>query len=277
MKKIILTSDDFGIDNETNEAIAKALSFGTLSGACLMANMESFDNAIENVYKNFPNMDVGVHLNIIEGKALTKSEKSTITDEFGNFNNSYIDMLKKSFDKKFNEEVEKEFRAQIEKVFNKGLKASYINTHVHTHSIPAQFELVCKLAKEYGIKNIRTQGEIPYFTRKKPHFSIRYFLNIIKNVLLNTFTFINKKTLKKYELNTNDYFIGVLYTGMMDENTIIEGIKALSDNSVAEIILHPAINPEKERHYREYQALCCEKLKNFLDNNTELTKWKDLN
>ncbi len=264
MKKIITTADDLGIDKETNEAIKECYESGVLTSSCLMAVGEAFDDAVENVIKTHPDLEIGVHLDIIECKALTQNGKSTLTDENGKFNNSYVDMLLKSYDKKFLSEVESEFNAQIEKILSVGIKPTYINTHVHTHSIPNLFKIICKSAEKYSIPNVRTQGELPYYTKGlKRHTSIRYCLNIIKNILLNTFTFINKNELKKYNLKTNKYFLGVLYTGQMDEKTVIAGIERLPENSLAEVICHPSVNPEKPRHYKEYKGLTSEKLKNF--------------
>lgn len=264
MKKIITTADDLGIDKETNEAIKECYESGVLTSSCLMAVGEAFDDAVENVIKTHPDLEIGVHLDIIECKALTQNGKSTLTDENGKFNNSYVDMLLKSYDKKFLSEVESEFNAQIEKILSVGIKPTYINTHVHTHSIPNLFKIICKSAEKYSIPNVRTQGELPYYTKGlKRHTGTRYCLNIIKNILLNTFTFINKNELKKYNLKTNKYFLGVLYTGQMDEKTVIAGIERLPENSLAEVICHPSVNPEKPRHYKEYKGLTSEKLKNF--------------
>ncbi len=185
MKKIITTADDLGIDKETNEAIKECYESGVLTSSCLMAVGEAFDDAVENVIKTHPDLEIGVHLDIIECKALTQNGKSTLTDENGKFNNSYVDMLLKSYDKKFLSEVESEFNAQIEKILSVGIKPTYINTHVHTHSIPNLFKIICKSAEKYAIPNVRTQGELPYYTKGlKRHTSIRYCLNIIKNTRL---------------------------------------------------------------------------------------------
>ncbi len=46
----------------------------------------------------------------------------------------------------------------------------------------------------------------------------------------------------RLNINTNDFLIGVMYTGMMSEETIIEGLKHIKDeNSLTEIIIHPSI------------------------------------
>ena len=275
MKKVIITADDLGINEATNLAVKESFDAGLLKSSCIMANGSAFDDAVEKVVKQCPGLDIGIHLDIIEGKALSVSGKSPLTDKEGKFNNSYIQMLLKSYDKEFLKTVETEFRSQINKAVNSGIKIVFINTHVHTHSIPAIFEITAKLAAEYGIPFIRTQAELPYYTKGiKRHLSFHYCSNIIKNVLMNFFSLINKKTAKKFNIKTNDYFLGVLYTGQMDEETIILGIKRLPDGAFAELICHPSVNPEKKSCYREYKALTSPELKEFFaENNADASKW----
>ncbi|MBR1616836.1 ChbG/HpnK family deacetylase, partial [bacterium] len=216
MKKIILTADDFGISKEANSAIENAFLDGILTSTCIMTNMPEYENA-KVILRKLQNIDVSMHLNIIEGKPVLAQENNPLTDKCGNFNNSFIGMLIKSFDKKYLEYVEKEFEAQIVKLLNDGIIPVSINSNVHTHSIPKFFEIVSRLAQKYGIKYVRTQKENFYFVPNlKRHLNLSYFVNIIKNIILNTFTFINKNTLKKYKCNTNENFLGVLYTLNMD-------------------------------------------------------------
>ena len=191
MKKIfILNADDFGMSKAFNQAVLNGINNGILTSASICANGEAFDDAVNNIIPSCPNLSVGIHLNIIEGKALT--ECPLLTDDNGHFNNGYIAMIMKSFNKDFMSQVEKEFRAQIEKIISV-TKVDHIDSHVHTHAIPNIFKLTAKLAKEYNIPYIRTQYEKPYFVPSLvKHLNLKYPPNILKIILLNTFTFINK-------------------------------------------------------------------------------------
>ena len=113
-RKFILNADDFGMSKAYNKAVFEAYNFGILKSASLCANGESFDEAINEIIPKCQNLSTGVHLNIIEGKSLTNAP--LLTDENGNFNNGYVSMIIKSFNKDFMQEVEAEFRAQIEKI-----------------------------------------------------------------------------------------------------------------------------------------------------------------
>jgi len=273
-KKIIITADDFGINKFSNDAIVELLSFGILKSTCLITNMDGFYDAIDKIKMN-NDIDIGLHLNVVEGKSLVFKTRSYLTNDFGEFSNSFLSLLIKSYDDRFLEQLEEEFCAQIERAIKNGVKISYINSHVHTHSIPNIFKLVLKLCKKYNIKAIRTQNE-PFYCVKnfKKHFKMSYFINIIKNILLNYFTYINKKTLKNTDVKTNDEFLGVLYTGNMDKNTILEGIKKIKNNS--EIILHPTLDVSKSLNYGEYKALSDKTLLDELNKlDLELINWQE--
>ncbi len=253
MKKIIINADDFGYSENNNIAIKDGYDSGIITSTSLMANMQGFEHAINTIIPAAPNLDLGFHFNIMEGKSLTNCD--LLCDANGNFKGSYLNLVINSKKEEYLNQIEQEFRAQIEKVLNK-CKISHIDSHVHTHAIPSIFKLTVKLAQEYGIKFIRTQKELPYIVKNKVY-NKRFPINIIKNILLNTYTIINMKELQKNSINTNDYFIGVLYTGYMDESAILKGLECIKkDNSVTEIIFHPylseTISAEKVHNYVEF-------------------------
>lgn len=267
-KQLVFNSDDFGISKNVNEAIYRGYQNGLLTSTCIIANGEAFDDAINYLIK-MPQIGLGIHLNIIEGKTLTDfSRKSLLFDKNGMYNNGFIQLLIKSYNKKFMQEVEFEFRSQIEKVL-RFTKPDHINSHVHVHAIPKIFELTCKLAQEYDIPYVRTQYERFYFVPDlRKYLSFKFYINIIKLLLLNFFTFLNQKTLKKYKRNTNNYFNGVLYTGNMDKNTVWFGIKnsLKGQQDLTEIIVHPTVDISKKPNFIEFQTVTDSKLVEDISN-----------
>ena len=183
------------------------------------------------------------------------------------------------------EQLEAEFRAQIEKVkislreLN-GSKITHIDSHVHTHAIPPIFELVCKLAKEYDIPQVRTQHESLYAVPDiYIHMNTKYPINLIKIALLNFFTMQNKPVAKRYNLRTNDYLIGVGYTSMMNALTVSYGLAKLKNkqNIVAEALIHPCRYQDGtiDNHFTEYRLTQSEKLKERIENmGYEITNYK---
>ena len=266
MKKFILNADDFGMTEEYNKAVLEGYAKGILKSASICANGEAFDNAINETIPQCEGLSVGVHLNIIEGKSLT--DCPMLTDNSGNFNNGYIALMLKSLNKNFLEQTEKEFQAQIEKIQSR-TKVDHIDSHVHTHAIPNIFKIVVKLAKKYDIPYVRTQFEKPYFVPGfKKHFNKKYPPNILKIILLNSFTLLNKQHIKNSGLKTNDYLIGVGYTGMMDNQTVEYGLKRLSSDFIAEALIHPCRydTPIDDSHHNEFLITQNSELKNKIEN-----------
>lgn len=269
-KKFILNADDFGMSKALNKAVLEGYGEGILKSASLAANGEAFDEAIGFVIPKCPDLGVGIHLNIIEGKSLC-SDVDTLTDSNGEFCNSYVQLLLKSYnpkEKEFFPQVEREFRRQIETVMAK-TSVTHIDSHVHVHSIPPIFEIVCRLAKEYGIKQVRTQFERPYIIPAlHKHLTIKYPVNLIKVILLNAFTMFNENAVHKWGLKTNDYLIGVSYTSMMDALCVSYGLMAVKyDNVTVEALIHPCRYEDGtiDNHFNEYLICKNKKLKDKIE------------
>lgn len=251
-KKFILNADDFGMSKAFNRAVLNGYNNGFLTSASICANGKAFNAAVNEILPECPDLGIGIHLNIIEGRSLTKAP--LLTNKRGKFNKGFIQLLLNSNNSEFLSQIEYEFRTQIETLMNY-TKIDHIDSHVHTHAIPNIFKITAKLAKEYNIPYIRTQFEEMYFVPGiKKHINLRYPVNIIKILLLNLFTLNNKKIAEEYGLKTNDYLIGVGYTGMMDAQTIEFGLKALEDDCLAEALIHPCnyTRPTKNHHYSEF-------------------------
>lgn len=253
MRKFILNADDFGKSESHNIAVVNAASHGLLKSASLMTTMPYFNHAVDKIKFLPQGFRVGVHLNLVEGRAINPNFK-TLTNRFGCFNNNFLMLLIKSYSKDFLDEVEKELESQI-KLALVYFQPTHLDSHMHVHSIPNIFKIVLKLAKKYNIPYVRTQKEIPCFV-KGTNFK-KYFLNLAKVALLNSLNVINKKELLNSDIKTNDYLLGVAYTSMMTPKAIIEGLKRIkSENVTAEALLHPCVysNNKKDCHTLEYET-----------------------
>lgn len=279
-KKFILNADDFGMSKAFNKAVLEGYNNGFLTSASLCANGEAFDVAVNEIIPECPKLGIGVHLNIIEGKSLQEFTKAgSLTNLSGYFNNGYLKLIYLSNNPWFLEQVEREFRAQIEKTL-KYTKVDHIDSHVHVHAIPNIFEITCKLAKEYGVKQVRTQSEKFYLVPSiQKHLSLKYPPNILKILLLDWYTAKNKELIKQYELITNDYIIGVGYTGMMDDSTIYHGLSAIKEDAVVEALIHPCSYDKKElkdQHQVEFMITQNLDLKDKIERlGFEITNYKE--
>ncbi len=274
-KKFILNADDFGMSKAFNRAVLDGYHNGFLSSASLCANGKAFNAGVNEIIPECPNLGIGVHLNIIEGRSLTKAP--LLTNKRGKFNNSFGQILLKSNNPEFFNQVEFEFRTQIETIMNY-TKVDHLDSHVHTHAIPNIFKITAKLAKEYNIPYVRTQYEEMYFVPSlKKHINFKYPPNILKILLLNYFTSQNKKIIKEYNLKTNDFIIGVGYTGLMDDLTVEYGLKILEEDCIVEALIHPCnyTASNKNQHYTEFLITQNKSLKDKISRlGFEITNYK---
>lgn len=249
-KRMILNADDFGLSDSHNKAVLDGYKTGILTSASLCANTDAFFEATE-ILKQCPELGLGAHLNIQEGKSLTACPM--LTDKEGCFNKSYFYLILNQNNKTLQKQIEAEFRAQIEKIL-KYSKIDHLDSHVHTHAIPSIFKITAKLADEYNINFIRTQIEKPYLIPKQK-INFNYLTNLVKIILLNFYTHKNKKVLKKYNLKTNDFILGVGYTGMMNASAIKYGLNRIKENKLVEALIHPCKyeTNKTDSHSKEFE------------------------
>ena len=280
LKKFILNADDFGLSKAINRAVLEGYSAGLLRSVSLVANGEAFREAIDNVLPECPEIGVGVHLNVTEGISLC-IDLTKLTNEKGQFSNNYFQLFLKSCnlkDKEFFEQLEREFRRQIETVMAR-CKVTHIDSHDHIHSIPCIFKIVCRLAKEYGIKQVRTHFEKPYIVPDlQKHLSFTYSLNILKTIVLGFFTIFNEAVVHKYELKTNDYIVGIIYDSMMEAITVSYGVMVVKHAPVVEAIVHPCRYEDGtiNSHFDEFMLTKNKKLKNRIEDlGFEITNYAE--
>ena len=278
MRTVILTTDNLGIDIPSNRAIFEAFHAGNIQSASILANGEAFNDAAENVVKKCKNLDTGIQLNITEGKSLITDYDSYLTANDGYYNASGEKLLLFSNNSKYLEQIEAEFCSQIDKVLSNGIQPVYLTSNNNIHAIPKIFDIVCRLAVKYKIPCVRTQTELPYFVPELyRHAESKYLSNVGQNLILNTANWINQRALKKYEINTNDYFIGILYSGQMDKSTVLNGIKQLPKETVTEIVFHPTTNKWKHLNYLEYKTLIDKGLREEIEKSgAEIIFWHDM-
>ncbi|MDR0598774.1 MAG: ChbG/HpnK family deacetylase [Treponema sp.] len=275
-KRFILNADDCGLSEARNRAILEGYRGGLLKSASLCVNGEAFEAALRDILPACPGLGWGIHLNIVEGRALVQQgeggRRSRLINREGDFNRGFLSILLNSGSGAFLRDVEREFRAQIEKgaagLKRGGRVIDHLDSHVHVHGIPALFTLTLRLAREYGIPCVRTQYEKPYAVprRLKPLRPAR-MVNLLKVAILNTLSGGNKRAARAAGLTTNDYLIGVGYTGFMDEAAVEYGLRALAGpvpggkGLLVEALIHPGAEGRPSEYGLTQSAALAEKVR----------------
>lgn len=155
MKKLIINADDFGYSRGINYGIIESHARGILTSTTLMANMPGFEHAVELAQAN-PKLGIGVHMTLTCMYPLLKDHK-TIVDEDGKFKHVSFFNQGHEYDV---EEVYAEWDAQIQKVYDAGIKPTHLDSHHHTHTLPALRDVTLRLARKYGLP-VRANMELP--------------------------------------------------------------------------------------------------------------------
>ena len=147
--KVIFNADDFGYSKAVNYGIIETVKNGVVRSTSIMSTMSGFEHAVE-MYRECKELrlGVGVHLNIMTGKPLTKGLE-TLVDANGNF---YKPALFESNKFYFDEdELMTELCAQVDKVIEIGIEPTHIDSHYGMHMQEPLFPLVCEIAKKYSL------------------------------------------------------------------------------------------------------------------------------
>lgn len=155
-RRIIINADDFGLCSGVNRAVAQAHTDGVLTSATIMANMPAAWQAVE-IARQLPTLGVGVHLNLFEGKPVSKDAYVNCllaTDGQFVYSPSMLSLLS-VVKRKIRNAIATELAAQIQWVIDNGLKPTHLDSHKHVHNFPWIFQIVCDLAKGFEIGAIR--------------------------------------------------------------------------------------------------------------------------
>ncbi len=242
-RTLIVHADDLGLSTSFNEGIRIAATRGYLTSTCIRVNGTAFEAAINDVIPACPNLGVGLHLNIVEGQSTRRQvgKSEVLCDAGGTYRHKFVGLWRRSRSEKLRYEIEADYRDQIERALESLGSIDHLNSHQHSHGIPAIFEITCRLACEYGIPFVRLPREKPYVVRSlSKHLHGWYAANVAKIALLDGMAIRNHRTAARYGVASNDWFVGIGYTGFMNAATIRAGLAALpQDAGIVELLLHP--------------------------------------
>jgi predicted glycoside hydrolase/deacetylase ChbG (UPF0249 family) len=156
MAKLIINGDDFGLSLGVNRGIVHLFDAGILTSTTLMVNQVATDQAIEFALQN-PEFEVGIHLNLSTGRPLLPLHRvRTLVDGDGKFLRLSRLMIGAITGLVKHNEIRDELSAQIECCQREGLRLIHLDSHNQIHAMPIMSQIVVAIARQFGIKSIRT-------------------------------------------------------------------------------------------------------------------------
>lgn len=266
-RQVIINADDFGLCSGVNQAVAQAHTNGVLTSATIMANMPAADEAVK-IAKKLPDLGVGVHLNLLKGKALSEDKDiECLLNADGGFAFSPAKLsLLSVCRRKFRNAIRTELSAQIQWLIDNGIKPTHLDSHKHIHSFPPIFPIVCDLARRFEIAAIRFTFEPKNISAMPWPLSSEVGRKNARTVRI--MAKINR--IQDSDFLKTDVLLGVTHIGKIDVN-FFKAVALYNSAATAEVMTHPGIDDgldptqTKLLHQRqvELQALCSERTKQY--------------
>ncbi len=243
MKQLIVNADDFGLTPGVNRAIVECHTRGIVTSATLMANMPAFNDAVR-LAAHHPSLGVGLHFNITEGRPIADaSHVRSLLDERGEFLGASTALAKRAILGRLRiEEVVVELRAQIEKALSAGIRLTHVDSHKHSHALPAICEAIAGTIDEYGINAMRLPRESWRFDLNAGSFkSIGQSLGALA---LSQLCRAGEAKLRRADVKTTQAFFGITRTGFWNKQWLMDLIGRLPD-CMSELMCHPGYDDDE--------------------------------
>ncbi len=163
-KVLIINADDLCMNDETSRAITESFQSGIVTSTSAFVNFPGAVVNLQRIHKEYPELPIGLHLNLTEGKpVLSSNEISSLVDKNGNFY-SPDKIISRLADMKI-EEVRKELNAQVKLFLSSGIPLDHINCHHHIAALYTPFHIVMR---EIALaNNVPMRNPVPYSIYKK--------------------------------------------------------------------------------------------------------------
>jgi hopanoid biosynthesis associated protein HpnK len=238
VRRLIVNADDFGLTSGVNRAIIEGNRSGIVTSATLMANAKATDAAID-LAKAQSGLKTGCHVVLIDGVSLAENLPS-LTDGSLRFRASLKQFAMAAVRKQIvAEEIQREVEAQIRKIQSRGITATHLDSHKHTHMFPHVLRPVLRAARACGIRAVRNPFEP---LRSLPTGMMLgtpgLWLRSAAVMAFQMFAAEFRRALNEEGMVSTDGTVGIAVTGMLDQQRLLRTLEALPDGTW-ELVCHP--------------------------------------
>lgn len=298
---VVLHADDFGMNPAATNGILTAFREGLLTSTSLLANAPDADAArqqwpslisdhhadrlkstpVRREIQDSPApFDLGIHLNLTQGRPLTEHYPAELLDDNGHFPGiGRLFFRLRQISSSRLSAVEMELWSQIEWMVDNGLKPTHVNGHQYLELIPQIAAMIPKLLKRYSIPVVRVAREsgllrsVLFQGRLKD-----WGLGLIKRSYANRF----EHRMQQAGIAFADRYFGTCHAGQIDLQTVERFLQSTGSSPNIEIGLHPGIetnlcsvlpsdpwfDPLRDVRPNELKMLCSDRLCKLLQGSS---------
>jgi chitin disaccharide deacetylase len=243
VRRLIINADDFGLTAGVNRGILEAHNGGVVTSSTLMANGQSFDDAV-CLAQSAPRLHIGCHVVLIDGTPLLSRmqvqsllDPAQVTGEGPRFRTALSSFAGCAvLGRLAPEEIEAETAAQISRLQSAGIAVSHLDSHKHVHLFPSVLQPILRAAKARGVQGIRNPFE-PFHARQllgRPTLWRRW----AKLGVLRGFAARFRETVRDAGMVTPDGTFAIGATGQLDEWLLRVIVERLPEGTW-EFVCHP--------------------------------------
>lgn len=153
-KSLIINADDFGFDDESSAGILDLLEQRKISSTTVMTNFVK-EVDLKSLLK-IPDIGVGLHLNLIEGKPICPPDKiPDLVDGNGEFLGPKNLMTQAFLHRIPIQQIYLETEAQLNLLVSKGIQVTHADSHQHIHQFPVLGDMIQSVLHSLKVKKIR--------------------------------------------------------------------------------------------------------------------------
>ena len=262
--QIFLHADDLGLNRCVTDGILAGFTEGLLTSTSVLANAPAFEYAVSR-WKRLEQervsgclasaakrqllnddgtcpFDLGVHLNLTQGRPLTPAFPKELLDDTGRFpgvGRIFAQLFWRA--DRWREAIHRELSAQIERVLDNGLKPTHFNGHQYVELMPGVAEIILQLAERFQIRVVRVAFERRVATAfcGNPRPISNWCLAHVKHCFAGQF----RKRMAHGPLHHADQFCGTAHAGHVSLNVLRKFVVGLPRHASLEIGLHPGMEP----------------------------------
>jgi predicted glycoside hydrolase/deacetylase ChbG (UPF0249 family) len=237
IKRLIVTADDFGLTPEVNAGIRESCQRGIVTAASLVVNGLATAEAVA-MARELPDLEVGLHLSIVEGFSLL-GRASSLSDPEAYFDGgtclvrNWQQFIPRYLQGKVKlTELEAECELQFQRFLEFFPSIPFLNSTQHLHLLPGIQGIVLKLARRYGVPAMR----IPWrFAEPQGLRTQRLVAQVLMRGLGAGMVWRSRG------LKSPSRFVGFPVSGQLSRSYLQGAIKALRPG-VTELMTHPGFD-----------------------------------
>jgi predicted glycoside hydrolase/deacetylase ChbG (UPF0249 family) len=243
-RRLIVNADGFGFAPGLNRGIEEVVAGGIVRSTSCVVNFSEIEE-LPAFVSRWPNVSVGVHFNLSVGRPLSDPARvATLVDPEGSFWGARLPrrLLSGAVSR---EHVRRELRAQAQRMVNLGVTPSHWDGHQNKHLYPPFFQEALAVAREFGIRRMRTPRRYLVPARRdgapRPQALARYYLTHPHRGITHTYGYVLSRLTRRRGMQMADRLISPAYVGSNEKwvlDTWLHIIEALPEGT-SEIYCHP--------------------------------------